>query len=61
MVRNEVKSGGGNWLSHTTYGEVVHGLWRGTTEVNGGNHDDGRMTTSRGKWVRRGRLNLGPI
>jgi hypothetical protein len=28
------------------HGEVVYGLWRGTTEVNGGNHGKGCVATS---------------
>jgi hypothetical protein len=52
---------GGNWLSHTTYGEVVHDLWHGATEVNGGHHGDGHTATSPGKWVRWGGLNPIPL
>ena len=51
MALNEDKAWEGKRLSHTTYGKVIHGLWRGATEVNGDNHDDGRMTTSPGKSV----------
>jgi hypothetical protein len=51
---------GGKRLAHTTYDKVVYSLWRGTTEVNDGNHGEGRATTSPGKWVWRGRLNPAP-
>jgi hypothetical protein len=52
VALNEGKAWEGKRLSHTTYDKVIHGLWRGTTEVNGGNHDDSRTTTSPGKSVR---------
>jgi hypothetical protein len=52
VALNEGKAWEGKRLSHMTYGEVICGLWHGATEVNGGNHVDGRMTTSPGKWVR---------
>jgi hypothetical protein len=52
MALNEGKAGEGKRLSHTTNGEVIHDSWRGATEVSGGNHGDGCMATSSGKWVR---------
>jgi hypothetical protein len=27
--------GGGNWLSYTTYGDVIHGTWCGSTKLTG--------------------------
>jgi hypothetical protein len=36
-------------------------LWRGVTEVNSGNHGEGRTATSPGKWVRWGRLDPLPL
>jgi hypothetical protein len=52
MALTEGKAWEGKQLSHTTYGEVICGLWCGATEVNSGNHSDGRTATSPGKWVR---------
>jgi hypothetical protein len=52
MALNEGKAGEGKRLSHTTNGEVIHDSWRGATEVSSGNHGDGCMATSSGKWVR---------
>jgi hypothetical protein len=36
----------GNWLSNTTYGDVIHGLWCGATELTGSHDDIVRSATS---------------
>jgi hypothetical protein len=52
VALSEGKVWGSKRLAHTTNGEVVYSLWRGTTKMNGGIHDDGHAATSLGKWVR---------
>jgi hypothetical protein len=48
----EGKAWEGKRLSHMTYGEVIHVLWHGATEVTNGNYGDGRTAMLPGKWVR---------